>query len=170
MTMTVNGGLRKRDLAGPADRDLRSSGVFYADGAVYDITFSDARGMSTFLDFYLAHGDNNVVARLYLTPRGAKFPSANLRFQFDRDHQIAAAVLIAADRDDRQHSWMTRGNAGRADVTLVHDTWNPGDTSMPPEAFITVAELRDLLEQWLVGDVLPPPPTRWAQVPDVRWL
>jgi hypothetical protein len=133
--------------------------VFYLDGAVCNVTFSDEQGVSNFLDFYLAHDSSDVVARLYLTPQGEKFPSANLRFQFDREHQIAGAVLIAADRDNEQHSWMTRGNAGRDDVSLAHDTWNPAATQIPPEAFITVAELRGVIVQWVLGDVL-----------DVRWF
>lgn len=170
MTTTLGRELRKRDLAGPADRQLQASGVFYVDDAVCNVTFSDERGLSTFMDFYLAHGDSDVVARLYLTPQGEKFPSANLRFQFDRDHQVAAAVLIAVDRDDQQYSWMTSGTAGRDDVTLAHDTWNPGDTRMPPEAFITVPDLRATLAQWVVGDLLPPSPAQWVEVPDVRWF
>ena len=170
MTTTVRGELNKRDLAGPVDRQLQASGVFYLDGAVCDVAFSDEQGVTTFLDFYLAHGDSDVIARLYLTPQGEKFPSANLRFQFDRDHQVAAAVLIAADRDGRQYSWMTRGTAWSEGVTLVHDTWNPGDTRLPPESFITIVELRESLVQWVVGDVLPPVPARWTEVPDVRWF
>jgi hypothetical protein len=170
LTTTIRGELHKRHLAGPADRQLQASGVFYFDGAVCDVTFSGEHGLSTFLDFYLAHGDSDVVTRLYLTPQGEKFPSANLRFQFDRDRQVAAAVLIAADRHDQQYSWMTRGTAGHGDVTLAHDTWNPDDTRMPPEAFITISELRETLTQWLVGDVLPPRPALWTEVPDVRWF
>jgi hypothetical protein len=170
MTTTIGGELHKRDLAGPADRLIQTSGVFHVHGAVCDVTFSDEQGVSDFLDFYLAHGSEDVVARLHLTPQGEKFPSANLRFQFDREHQIAAAVLIAVDHDNQQYSWMTRGNAGRDDVSLAHDTWNAAETRMPPEAFITVAELREAIMQWVIGDVLPPTSVRWAEVPDVRWF
>ncbi len=170
MTTVIGGELHKRDLAGPTDRLLQASGVFHLNGAVCDVTFSDEQGVSDFLDFYFAHGSSEVVARLYLTPQGERFPSANMRFQFDRDHQVAAAVLIAADRDNQQYSWMTRGNAGRDDVCLAHDTWNVADTRMPPEAFITVPELREAITQWVVGDVLPPGSARWAEVPDVRWF
>jgi hypothetical protein len=170
MKTTIGGQLHKRDLAGPADRFIDTSGVFHVQGAVCDVTFSDEQGVSNFLDFYLAHGSDEVVARLYLTPQGEKFPSANLRFQFNREHQVAAAVLIAADQDNQQHSWITRGNVGRDDLSLAHDTWNAVETRMPPEAFITVAELREVITQWVVGEVLPPGPVRWAEVPDVRWF
>ncbi len=170
MISTIGGELHKRDLAGPADRLVQASGVFHVHGAVCDVTFADERGVSNFLDFYFVHGSDDVVARLYLTPQGAKFPSANLRFQFDREHQVAAAVVIAADHDGHQYSWMTRGNAGRDDVSLAHDTWNAADTRMPPAAFITITELRAAITQWVVGDVLPPAPVRWAEVPDVRWF
>ncbi|HEX3779330.1 MAG TPA: hypothetical protein VHX38_06660 [Pseudonocardiaceae bacterium] len=129
--------------------------MFDIDGAVCNVTFDAEQGVSAFLDFYLARGNSDVIARLYLTPQGEKFPSANLRFQFNRDHQVAAAVLIAADRDGHQHSWLTRGDAGRDDVVLVHDTGNPVDTQMPPDAFITVSELRDLVTQWVLAMSFP---------------
>jgi len=42
------------------------------------------------------------------------------------------------------------------DVRLAHDTENAAETRMPPESFITVAELRAAVTQWVVGAVLPP--------------
>ncbi|MGH9893984.1 MAG: hypothetical protein ACREA0_18785 [bacterium] len=64
---------------------------------------------------------------------------------------------------------MTQGQAGRDDVVLTHDSWNPKETAFPPSAFITVTELRALLPQWAFDDALPPSAVRWIAVPDVGW-
>jgi hypothetical protein len=42
-----------------------------------------------------------MVHSLYLTSQGESAPSANLRFQFNREHQVAAAVLVALDKQRR---------------------------------------------------------------------
>src|SRR5262245_40494864 len=117
MTKTAS-YLRKPDLAGPDDRHLRATGTFYLRGAVHTVTFENEHGLNTMLDLLAAEGDETMVAHLYLTPQGETAPSANLRFQFNRDHQVAAAVLAALDKDRRLYSWMTSGDAGRDDVTL----------------------------------------------------
>jgi hypothetical protein len=114
--------------------------------------------------------DDPAVARLHLTPPGAKFPSCNLRFHFNVEYNIAAAVLMALDARDELHSWMSRGNSGRDDIVLAHDTWNPDDTRFPPESFISIDELRVVVSQWAFGEVLPPPGVRWVSVPEVGWL
>ena len=116
--------------------------MFYLRGAVRNVTFENADGVVTLLGLLESAGDDTMVHSLHLTPQGETEPSANLRFQFNREHHVAAAVLVALDKQRRLYSWMTQGHAGRDDVTLVHDAWNPGDTELPPEAFIIVPELR----------------------------
>lgn len=168
MTATTS-HVRKADLAGPDDQYMQATGVFYLRGAVHTVTFENEHGVGTMLDLLAAEGDDTMVAQLYLTPQGETAPSANLRFQFNREHQVAAAVLVAMDKHRQLYSWMTRGDAGRDDVALVHDPWNPGGTVLPPESFITVPELRPAITEWAFGDVLPPPRIQWVSVPDVGW-
>src|SRR6266498_3091209 len=120
MTATTN-YLSKLDLAGPGDRHLQATGTFYLRGAVHTVTFENEHGLSITLDLLAAEGDETMVAQFYLTPQGETAPSANLRFQFNREHQVAAAVLVALDKQRNLYSWMTQGDAGRDDVTLVHD-------------------------------------------------
>jgi len=184
--VTLRDELRKSELDGPGAEYLDASGIFYFNGAhtwpasgapqnipgaIYQVTFKDEHGLSAFLDFYLAEGNDSTVARLHLKAKraGAELPSANLRFQFNREHQVAAAVVVAAGREANHH-WMTRGNSGREDVSLSHDSWDPDDNLFPLESFITVAELREVVTQWVFGDVLPPPAVQWTRVPDIKWL
>jgi hypothetical protein len=44
------------------------------------------------------------------------------------------------------------------------------ETALPPESFITVDQLRGVLDQWAFGETLPPPAVRWVSVPDVGWF
>jgi hypothetical protein len=148
---------------------MQATGVFYLNGAVHNVMFQNAHGVATLLGLLESEGDETMVHSLYLTPQGGQEPQANLRFQFNRKHQVAAAVLVALDNQRGLYSWMTRGNAGRHDVTLVHDSWNPGDTTLPPESFIFVQQLGQTVVEFAFGDVLPPPSVQWANVPDVGW-
>jgi hypothetical protein len=156
--------LCRLDLAGADGRQVLAAGVFYLSGAVCRVTFESPRGLETFLDYYFGEADDTMAVVAHLTPQGAEFPSANLRFQVNRRHQVAAALLIATDKHGRGHSWMTLGEAGRDDVVLAHDSWNPGETTFPSGSFITLPELRALVEQWAFGDTLPPLAVRWRAV------
>lgn len=167
-------GLHRTELAVSGGRPLEATGVFHLRGAVYTVTFESREALETFLDLYLSGADDTKVARLHLTPQGTGLPAANLRFQLNLAHQVAAAVLIAMDADGRSHSWMTRGDgardARRDGVVLAHDTWHPDETALPPESFITVAQLRTALVQWAFGETLPPPAVGWISVRDVGWF
>ncbi|HWM07098.1 MAG TPA: hypothetical protein VNP92_32575 [Actinophytocola sp.] len=162
--------LHRTELAAPGGRRLEASGVFHLRGAVYTVAFETPAGLATFLELFLAEADDSQVARLHLTPKGTGLPAANLRFQLNHMHRVAAAVLIAMDAAGRSHSWMTRGTAGRPGVTLAHDNWHPVETALPPESFITVADLRTVIGQWAFGETLPPPAVQWATVRDVGWF
>lgn len=166
---TTSRHLAKIDLAGPDDRHLQATGTFYLHGAVHTVRFDNADGVVTLLGLLESDGDDTMVHSLYLTPQGETAPSANLRFQFNREHQVAAAVLVALDKQRQLYSWRTKGNAGRVDVTLVHDAWNPGDTVLPPESFISMAELRPAVVEFATSDPLPPVSVQWVTVPDVGW-
>lgn len=163
-------GLHRTDLAAPGGRRLEATGVFHLRGAQYTVTFESQPALSTFLDLYLSNADDTKVARLHLTPQGTGLPAANLRFQLNLATQVAAAVLIAMDSDGRSHSWMTNGGAARHGVVLAHDTWHPDETALPPESFITLAQLRTVLAQWAFGEMLPPPAVEWVPVRDVGWF
>ncbi|MGH9893985.1 MAG: hypothetical protein ACREA0_18790 [bacterium] len=89
MTPTVP-VLGKADLAGPSDRQLLAAGVFYLSGAMCQIAFESVHGMDRFLDYYLDEADDTMAALLHLTWQGENFPSANLRFQINRRHRVAA--------------------------------------------------------------------------------
>jgi hypothetical protein len=163
-------GLHRTELAAPGGRRLEATGVFHLRGAMYTVAFDTREALTTFVDHYLANADDGKVARLHLTPQGTGLPAANLRFQLNLVHQVAAAVLIAMDADGRSHSWMSRGGQARPGVVLAHDTWHPEETAFPPESYITVAQLRTVLDQWSFGETLPPPAVDWISVRDVGWF
>ncbi|OLF11569.1 hypothetical protein BLA60_11485 [Actinophytocola xinjiangensis] len=163
-------GLHRTELASPGGRRLAATGVFHLRGAVYTVTFDHESALDTFLDLYLSSADDTKVARLHLTPEGTGLPAANLRFQLNLAHGVAAAVLIAMDADGRSHSWRTNGGSARTGVLLAHDTWHPDETALPPESFITTGQLRTVIAQWAFGEMLPPPAVEWVTVRDVGWF
>lgn len=151
---------------------LHVSVGFQTSSVSCNLAASSERGLAQVLDVALTFPDEPSVVRLYLEPNAHPAPGqlSNLRFDFDGEHQVAAAVLIAVDSEDRIYEWMTRGNAGRDDVLLAHDSWNVSETRFPREAFVTLAELREAVLQWAFGEgVFPPPAVRWAEAPDVGW-
>jgi hypothetical protein len=97
---------------------------------------------------------------------------SNLRFQFDAEHDAAAAVLLLIDRnqDDELLTWMTRGEASRPGVVLAHDSWNEHETLFPPESHITLNQLRDVVTQWAYGELVPPSAVRWSAVDGIGWF
>lgn len=177
MTIGLEGAVHRSDLAHADTHDLSASGVFQFSGATYTVRFQSDWGLVDCLDMMLAQPRKPATPRLYLEAEGYKadrpeWPPSNLRFDFDLEHGVAAAVCLVLDKHNEIHTWMTRGDAGRADVTLTHDSWNPAERQFPPEAFITLAELRELVVQWAFGDTLPPPVVRWVVEPhdEVGWL
>jgi len=137
--------------------------------ATYSVSFVHEDGLVRCLDTMMSFPRKPATPRLSLRPDGYRekrpeWPVSAMRFDFDTEHAVAAAVLLALDRDAVSHTWMTQGDA-------AHDSWDPDNKRFPPESFITIAELREIVVQWAFGDVLPPPATRWTTVPheDVGW-
>jgi hypothetical protein len=150
------------------------SGVFAVDGPSYEATLAGEAELGRFLDFVLASPVKPVTTRLYLHPDEApvrpEHHVSNLRFQFDPERQVAAAVLLVIDRSQqRVLSWRTVGDAGRPDVVLAHDSWNEHETRLPPESFVTTTQLRAAVLEWAFGEALPPTATRWAEVSGIDW-
>lgn len=173
----VDDRVRRSDLIHADTHRLTASGVFQFQGATYSVAFRSEPGLRECLDTMVSMRRKPGTPRLYLDakgyePDGPEWPPSNLRFDFDREHDVAAAVLLALDKHNEIHTWMTRGDAGRNDVMLTHDSWNPAERRFPPESFITIAQLEELVVQWAFGDVLPPPAAEWAVEPhdQVGWL
>jgi hypothetical protein len=174
MTQTVQRAMTWSDLG--VDRTgCVVSGVFAVDGSSYEATFATKAELGRFLDFALSSPVKPATTRLYLhpdeVPTKPEHQVSNLRFQFDPDHEVAAAVLLVIDRSHRQLlSWRTVGDAGRSDVVLAHDSWNEHETRLPAESFITVPQLSAAVMDWAFGNVVPPPVVAWVEVGGIDWF
>lgn len=164
--------MHRADLRHADQHQLSASGAFYLPGAFAEIKFETPSGLSEFLTYYLEHGDDSRIGRMHLTPNSSaiKHPVANLRFQFNRQHQVAAAVMLAAHQDDSLHTWVTADNAARHDLELAHDSWNPEGTRFPPDSYVHMLTLRHALLAFAFGRRLPPPPATWREHEDVGWF
>lgn len=165
--------LVRRSGLGPCDWIV--AGAFDGGAGGYSATFHEAAELARFLDFLVASPGRPGTSRLYrraaIHPFRPEYDLSGLRFQFDRDHDVAAAVLLADDHQaDRVHQWMTRGAAGRSDVVLAHDSWNEHETLFPPASFITVAQLRAVVVEWAFGETLPPSAVSWTETTGIGWL
>jgi hypothetical protein len=174
---SVENLVRRADLIDAPGGEWIASGVFQFSGATYSVQFTNETGLLECLDLMMSRTRKPGTPRFTLRPRGwapkgPEVPPSSLRFDFDRERDVAAAVCLVNDRAGNVHAWMTHGGAGRDDVVLTHDTWNPDDTRFPPESFVTVAQLRELVAQWEFGEVLPPPAAEWsAELPDeIGWF
>lgn len=153
-----------------------TSGVFQVGAANYQCEFRAEPELRRFVDFLIASPTQPDTSRLYLhqsvTPVRPEHYLSNLRFQFDAEHDVAAAVVLLIDRnhDDEILTWMTRGEAGRSDVALAHDSWNADETRFPPESHITLAQLREVVAEWAYGELVPPAAVQWSPVSDITWF
>src|ERR1044072_2185195 len=166
MTKSGDGPLRKSDLYYSDRYQLRTSGIFQFPDATYQVAFTTEAGVVRCLDTMFACPEKSATPRLGFWPENyhdkrPRWPICALRFDYDTEHQVGAAVLLALDKDTTSHAWMTRGGAGRDDVFLTHDTWTPDERRFPPESFITLDELKVVVAQWAFGDELPPPAVTW---------
>jgi hypothetical protein len=146
------------------------SGVFQVDGADYEARFTGEAELARFVDFLLTTPGVPATSRLYLhpdiVPARPERQLSTLRFQFDAEHDVAAAVLLVLDPESGGVScWMTSGRAGRDDIALTHDSWDRDGARFPPEAFVTITELRAAVLQWAFGEVFPPAVIEWTEVP-----
>lgn len=153
-----------------------ASGVFQVGDANYECEFRAEPELRRFLDFLMASPTQPATSRLYLhqsaAPLRPEHYLSNLRFQFDVERDVAAAVVLLIDRnhDDEQLAWMTHGVAGRSDVALAHDSWNAEETLFPAASHITLAQLREVVAEWAYGEVVPPAVVRWSAVSDITWF
>jgi hypothetical protein len=174
MTPTTRRALTWSDL-GVDRHEYVVSGVFAVDGSTYDATFTSENELGRFLDFTLAAPVKPATTRLYLHPDEVPVEPghqvSNLRFQFDPEHQVAAAVLLVIDRNQHSlRSWRTVGDAAHQDVVLSHDSWNEHQTRLPAESFITISQLRTAVLAWAFGNDVPPQAVSWVEVSGVDWF
>lgn len=177
MTTLTAGHLRRSDLVHAADHKLVPSDTFEAKdtiGGGYPVT---PTGLSSLLDSLIHSPAKTAPVHLYLIPVGHRielpeFPPSNLHFDLDPDHGVGAASLVTWDKDDEVRQWMTVGDAGRGDVLLTQDASNADLKRFPPESFITIPQLRQVLIEWAFGDLLPPAAVRWRQTTEreVGWF
>jgi hypothetical protein len=151
------------------------AGEFTTGAASYGVTFHSESELARFLDFLFAAPDKPATSRLYrrasIYPFQPHYDLSNLRFQFDPQHQVAAAVVLAyGHQDDHLWQWRTRGNAGYPDVTLAHDSWNEHETVLPPESFITMPQLRTAVLEWAFGEQIPPLAVDWTPTTGIGWF
>lgn len=177
MSSSVGDAVQRADLTVTPGDEMVASAVFQFSGATYSVQFTNESGLLECLDLMTSRARKPETPRFTLRPRGwaptgPELPPSNLRFDFDRERDVAAAVCLVSDRTGNVHAWMTRGNAGRDDVMLTYDSWNPEDARFPPESFIALAQLRQLIVQWAFGDVLPPPAVEWTVEPpdEIGWF
>ena len=177
MSSSVENAMRRADLIDASGGEWVASGVFQFSDATYSVEFTNENGLLECLDMMMSLSHKPGTPRFTLRPRrwapkGPEVPPSSLRFDFDHEHGVAAAVCLVCDRAGNVYAWMTRGGAGRSDFVLSHDSWNPDDTRFPQQSFITIAQLRELVAQWAFGDVLPPPAVEWAVEPpdEIGWL
>ena len=177
MTIGVDDMVRRSDLAHADTHAIAASGVFQFSGATYSVQFKSESGLLECLDIMMSMPRKPATPRLYLQAQGYKgdgpeWPPSNLRFDFDTEHGVAAAVCLVLDKHNEIHTWMTRGDAGQEGVVLTHDSWNPDERRFPFGSLITIDQLRDLVVQWAFGDALPPPAVQWAIEPheEVGWF
>jgi len=174
----ADGGVRRADLVHSAEYPLVVSGTFVVGGSEFTAHIADEDGLSCFLAAVTRSPVATWTVRMFLKPQGYRpprslpieLPPSSLYFDVDQEHQVAAAGLLVSTDDGNAHQWMTRGAAGRDDVVLVQDPFNPEHSHFPQNSFITVGELRDAVFQWAFADVLTAA-TSWrpASEWDVRW-
>jgi hypothetical protein len=178
MTVAAQRPLAWPDLvrhSGFGDCDWHVAGVFDSGAGSYSATFDSAPELARFLDFLLASPGRPATSRLYrrasIYPFKPEYDLSNLRFQFDSEHNVAAAVLLANDNeDDHLYQWMTRGDAGRTDIVLTHDSWNEHETHLPPESFITIPQLRAAVTEWAFDNAIPPRAVSWTDATGIGWF
>jgi len=180
VTRSTGNRFRRADLAHGADRVLVPSATFRDDsGSSFSATFGTETALRAYLDLVSRYPGNTSTVTMFLKPRGYKpapsappeFLPSSLYFDVDQESGVAAAALLVTDATGVSHQWLTQGDLGRDDVTLVMDPYNPAYATFPRESFLPVATLRDAVIQWAFRDVLPPEAVAWRQATEdeVGW-
>jgi hypothetical protein len=137
-------------------QNLRASGTFQFHDVTYEVTFTTVQGLTRCIDIMFGYGEKSFVVRLYLKSINADWPSANMRFDYDLEHQVAAGSLTALDVSEILYGWETVGNAGRDDIFLTGDSWNPDERRYSPSAFVPPPAMRQAVAEFTFGEELPP--------------
>ncbi len=180
MTGLLDGPVRRSDLARQDDNQiLVPTARFNLDNTSVSLRIRDAAGLDFLLDTVLRPAARTSTVSMYLMPYPNRhipsssndWPSSNLIFDVDQEHQVAAAGLLTLERGEQGHQWMSVGESGRDDVALEMDPTEPGSHVFPSSSFITLPQLRQVVTEWAFGEVLPPPSIQWREAGDeVRWL
>jgi hypothetical protein len=56
---------------------------------------------------------------------------------------------------------------GTVGLRPVSSRWAP---LFPPESYVSLAQLREVVVEWAFGEVVPPGSVRWSAVSDVTWF
>lgn len=174
MTTLDAGRLRRSDLVFAADHTLVPSDQFEVRSTICGGYPATEDGLSRLVRDMAHSPVPTSTVHVYLVPDGhpielPQFPPSNLHFDIDQEHQVAAASLVVWDRDDEIHQWVSVGEQGRADVVLSED---PEAKRYPPESFITVPQLQEVVLQWAFGEIIPPPAIQWREAAEreVGWM
>ena len=169
---------------GIAGEDITTGVMYDEDGMehCFDSTQDQASDLALKVgrDLGIFHrkGRTNIVDHVEVkvavgyTPQGPEWPPANLRFDFDRDAGVGAAVLLVLDRYDDIRAWMTHGGGAQNDIALTHDSWSPKERQFPSWSLVDLPKLREAICQWAFNDNLPPSAVGWTPMPDeeIGWL
>lgn len=180
MTRSTENRFRRVDLAHGADHLLVPSAMFRDDsGSSFSATFGAEAGLRAYLDMVSRYPGNTSTVTMLLKPRGYRpapsappeFLPSSLYFDVDQASGVAAAALLVTDATGLSHQWLTHGDLGRDDITLVMDPYNPAYATFPQESFLPISMLRDAVSQWAFGDDLPPTAVTWRQATEdeVGW-
>jgi hypothetical protein len=180
VTRSTENRFRRVDLAHGVDHVLVPSATFRDDaGSSFTATFGTEVALRAFLDMVSRYPGTTSTVTMFLKPRGYKpapsappeFVPSSLYFDLDQASGIAAAALLLVDATGLSHQWLTQGDLGRGDITLVADPHNPEYATFPHESLLPVSMLRDAVLQWAFGDDLPPTSVAWrpATEDEVGW-
>ncbi len=169
--------ISRAELAHAAEYPLIVVGHQVIGGRANSRDVPDIPALASFLDDVVGVAGSATawleLRALGYTPRTSpiELPPAHFQFAVDAAQHVAAAAVLAVDRDGVRHQWLSQGTAEHRSPVLVADPWNPA-TRFPGESAIALAELRRAVTEWAFGDVFPPAAIRWrdASAAEIHWI
>lgn len=179
MTRLLDGHLLRSDSA-HADEGLLPSAAFELHGSTVSMTMHDPAGVSFLFDCLLHPSAGPTTVSLRLQPgdyrpenlRTPEFPPSNAAGRGRPAAQGRGGCVAGVRSYHRSHQWLPLGDAWRPGMSvLVMDPGGPDDSAFPREAYVTIAQLRDIVDGWAWGAELPPAGVDWtvAGEREVRW-